>query len=155
MTFHILTKSSPLWQKLADFAATCGWVGGEELYEKMLHGEWLAWERVFLACKDGKPVGFCVLTNQDGYPQLPYSPYISELFVDPLYRGNRIGKDLLATAEQYAAEAGFPQVYLMTDLVSFYEKYGYTAFDSAPSPLDEAVTEVFYRKTVKAPEAVQ
>ena len=148
MTFHVLTKSSLLWRELAAFAAGCGWVGGEELGEKMRNGEWLDWERVFFALQDGKPAGFCALTDQDGYPQLPYSPYISELFVAPAFRGNRIGKDLLTAAEQYASEAGFAQVFLMTDLIGFYEKYGYTAFDSAPSPLDAAVTEVFYRKTV-------
>lgn len=69
-----------------------------------------------LAEDDGRPIGFVCIFGLMG----PFSPdedptkytFVSDLYVDPAYRGHGIGKALLARAEAYAKRLGAPRIEL-------------------------------------------
>lgn len=52
-------------------------------------------------------------------------PWFSSLFIEPEHRGKRLSERLLAHAAQQAANMGYKQLYLTTDLDGFYEKSGW------------------------------
>ena len=52
-------------------------------------------------------------------------PWLCALYVDPHYRRQGGARLLIDTIDQSAATAGFSTLYLCTDLVSFYEKFGF------------------------------
>lgn len=53
------------------------------------------------------------------------SPWITPLLVHPDERGNHYGKLLLEYARKEAGRLGFKTVYLTTDHIGYYEKYGF------------------------------
>jgi GNAT superfamily N-acetyltransferase len=53
------------------------------------------------------------------------SPWITPLLVHPDERGNRYGKLLLEYARKDAGRLGFKVVYLTTNHIGYYEKYGF------------------------------
>jgi len=53
------------------------------------------------------------------------SPWITPLLVHPDERGNRYGKLLLEHARKEASRLGFKVVYLTTNHIGYYEKYGF------------------------------
>ncbi|HEY3416261.1 MAG TPA: GNAT family N-acetyltransferase, partial [Armatimonadota bacterium] len=87
----------------------------------------------FLAEDDGNPIGFaCVFGLMP-----PFSPdeepreytFVSDLYVDPAYRGRGIGKALLQRAEAYGRTLGAPRIELATHAgnpaLAFYRQLGF------------------------------
>ena len=118
-----------LWQRLADFARSCSWVAGPHLADMMLQNNFTDWEAVFAALQDEKIIGYCTLLRTDYYPENRYSPWISSIFVDESARGHRLSGLLIEAAETYARSLGFKRVYIPSDVVGLYEKYGYKRID--------------------------
>ena len=70
----------------------------------------------FIAEDDGRPIGFvCVFGLMS-----PWSPdedpaeysFVSDLYVEPAYQGQGVGKELLACAEAYGQALGAPRIEL-------------------------------------------
>ncbi|MBS4221876.1 GNAT family N-acetyltransferase [Lederbergia citrea] len=53
-------------------------------------------------------------------------PLICALYIENSYRGMSLGKELLLRAKADAEKAGFNKVFLCTDHIGYYEKYGFT-----------------------------
>ena len=88
--------------------------------------DFLDWERVMAAADNGKIIGFAVFSEKDGLPkEYEQAPYISLVFVDEAYRGNRISQKLIQHAIGYARELGYKTVYLKSEHRGLYEKYGF------------------------------
>lgn len=78
---------------------------------------------------DGKCiVSFVTLSRQDCIADQTMCPWLGFFFTFPEYRGNRYGGKLLAYAAEEARRQGFQKVYLATDHIGLYEKYGFTYF---------------------------
>lgn len=154
MRIHSLTNGDPRWDTVAAYAAACSWRAGSLLAQQMRSGAFHGWERIFAAfTDDGSVAGFCELTERDCLPDIPYSPYIGMVFVGEPYRGHRLSEQLLRAASDYAALLGFSRVFLVSDHVGLYEKYGFRAVDSRPAPWDESRTEtIFFRHTGCLPD---
>ncbi|WP_418884742.1 GNAT family N-acetyltransferase [Eisenbergiella porci] len=45
------------------------------------------------------------------------------------FRGNRISRQLIECAADYAKEAGFTRVYIPSGITGLYEKYGFQKID--------------------------
>ena len=134
MTIRSLTETDELWDLVADFAEHCSWNAGKSLAKQMRKRTFREWERVFVAIEqpvvpqDGTPVtitGYCTSANTDCLPDLSYSPYIGFVFVEESFRGQRLSERLIQAALAYARQIGFPKVYLVSDHVNLYEKYGF------------------------------
>ena len=62
---------------------------------------------------------------------LVYSPYIAIVYVDPNFRANGISKELVKIAENQLLKVGFQSIYIVTQHVGLYEKWGYSQIDEA------------------------
>lgn len=92
---------------------------------------------IFLACDDKKVVGFIsgYVDEQDADEKMETIPaipgVIGEFYVSDQYRGQQIGRQLLAKMEQYLKASGstiirFPVFAPNAVARRFYEKAGYT-----------------------------
>ena len=120
-----------LWGKTIDYARTCSWEGvGEHLAEIMEKNIFSDWETVFVVVAEDDILGFSTFMKEDFYPDNRYSPWISTIFVDEKYRGNRLSGKMIEKVIEYAKETGFEKVYIPSDMKNFYEKYGFVEIDS-------------------------
>ena len=134
MKIKMLTYNDPLWEKTADYAENCSWEAGYKLSELMRNNGFLDWERVFVVLIDGNIAGYCTLSKNDCIPNVEYTPYVGFIFVGEPYRGNRISGKLCLTAIEYAKSIGFYRVYLVSDHINLYEKYGFIKIDEKEAP---------------------
>jgi ribosomal protein S18 acetylase RimI-like enzyme len=134
MQIESLIDSDKLWQVVAEYAQNCSWKAGPALAKQMKGCLFSDWERVFAALDGDHITGFCTLAKTDCIPNIPYSPYIGFVFVGEQFRGNRISEILILSALAYAKERGFDKVYLVSDHVNLYEKYGFVKIDEKEAP---------------------
>lgn len=88
---------------------------------------------VFLLTDGDELVSFLTLSERDCIDAPEYTPWIGFVHTAPEYRGHRhIGK-LIDHACAAACEHGAAQVYLATDHVGLYEKYGFTYLENRMS----------------------
>ena len=106
------------WEKVYGCFAACA---DESVSAKLLPQTW-----VVLGDDDGI-MGFYQLSEHDLITRKnEFTPFITSLFVDPTMRGGLgTGKMLLDHARYEAAKLGFDKLYLTTDHIGYYEKYGF------------------------------
>ena len=109
------------------------WGAGQFLYEhlkdqklKQITGESI---KVLMLVDGEKLVSFCILAEKDNIQPTDLTPWIGFVYTFPNYRGNRYAGKLLSHAETLAKEAGIENIYLSTDSIGLYEKYGYEFLD--------------------------
>ena len=134
MKIKALIHENPLWERVADYAASCSWSAGYHLSKMMKDNKFTDWERVFAVFINDNIAGYCTLTKEDCIPNLLYTPYVGFIFVDEAYRGKRISEALCLHAIGYAKSVGFDKIYLISDHVNLYEKYGFIPIDQQLAP---------------------
>ena len=137
MNIKTLTSADKLWSKVKKYAENCSWRAGKALAQMMDKGAFQDWERV-VAALDGEEIcGYCTVAKTDCIPDVEYTPYIGFLFVDEAYRGNRLSQQIILHAMDYLKSVGFEKVYLVSDHVNLYEKYGFQVIDRRMAPWGE------------------
>lgn len=110
--------------------AACDWSAARflvELLEKGTFQETLGgWGELYLLMDGENLVSFVTFTGQDAVRDEALTPWIGFVFTRPEYRGHRYAGQLLRHAEAAAAKLGYQKIYIATDHVGLYEKYGYT-----------------------------
>lgn len=135
--FKILTSVDAPWSRVKNYADNCSWRSGKALAQMMDKGAFQDWERV-VAALDGEEIcGYCTVAKTDCIPDVEYTPYIGFLFVDEAYRGNRLSQQIILHAMDYLKSVGFEKVYLVSDHVNLYEKYGFQVIDRKMAPWGE------------------
>jgi N-acetylglutamate synthase-like GNAT family acetyltransferase len=129
MEIRAICQSDELWQKTIEYALRCPWKAGPFLGRAMKENQFTEWERVFVALNQEKVIGFCTLAKTDCIPDVSYCPYIGYVFVDENHRGNRVSEKMIGHALSYAKELDFEKVYLVSDQINLYEKYGFVKID--------------------------
>lgn len=130
-----LRPGDALWEAVAAYAEGCSWRAGKGLAQQMRESRFQEWERVF------------TLVEVDCL-DVPYRPFIGYVFVGEPYRGRRLSERLIRAAMAYAGGLGYPQVYICTDHIGLYEKYGFRKIGEAPAPWDPAKAEsIFVQET--------
>ena len=81
--------------------------------------------RWYLMADNGIIIGSYGLIVNDFVSMQDLWPWICALYVEPNYRGQALGSRLLAHGIKEAKALGFDDVYLCTDHVGYYEKYGW------------------------------
>ena len=92
-------------------------------------------------------MAFCTLADKDDIQPTELSPWIGFVYTFPKYRGKRLAGYLLSYAEEAARSEDREFVYISTDHVGLYEKYGYEFFEEMQSVSGE-ISRV-YRKSLK------
>lgn len=116
-------------QTLIDLIEGCDWGAAkflatllkEDRFFEMLGGE----GDTYLLMDGQKLVSFLTLTKQDVIRDESMFPWIGFVFTQPEYRGHRYSETLMNYAENVAKQQGHTHVYVATDHVGLYEKYGY------------------------------
>ena len=161
---RILDKGTKDFDNMVAFAEKCSWEPGRNLARRMREGEASDgtngipkgavakrasdWEILIGDfAEDGTPRGFGVLSSSD-FPPVEYLPWVGVVFVGEDYRGQRISQKLIEVMEQKAKELGYDRIYLVTDHVNLYEKYGYEKFDTCACPWDKDQVESLYQKAL-------
>lgn len=128
-----VTPDMPLWAELADYAQHCSWLAGPHVAGLLRENRFTGWEAVFAAVQDGQIIGYCTFLQTDYYPENRYWPWISSMFVGEAHRGQGVCGRLIGAATEYARSCRFKTVYIPSDMVGFYEQYGFSKIDELTS----------------------
>lgn len=137
MIIKTITHDDDMWSRVAEYAKNCSWRAGKALARAMERNSFEDWERVIVAVSDEKICGYCTVEKTDCIKNVPYTPYISFVFVGEEYRGNRLSQRLIEYAMNYLRCVGFEKVYLISDHENLYEKYGFSVVDRKIAPWGE------------------
>ena len=140
-----LQSNSKFWYQTINYAKACSWNVGKHLAELLEHDDFKDFEGVFVALKGDKIIGFCTFLETDYYPENRYFPWISSIFVDKEYRGNRISEKLIQTAINHAHKLGFDKVYIPSNIIGLYEKYGFRKNDELKN-YDGEIDNIFIKE---------
>jgi len=148
MTMQALVFGDILWESVAEYAHNCSWGAGAILASQMRQNKFNEWERVFVALEGDNIAGYCTFAAADCIPDVPYTPYVSFMFVGEEYRGDRLSEKLICFAIAYAKELDFDRVYLVSDHVNLYEKYGFVKIDEKPAPWNPDAMETIFMRLI-------
>ena len=84
--------------------------------------------RVLMLVDGEQLVSFCTLAEKDDIQPTALTPWIGFVYTYPSYRGRRASGELLRFAESLARSDGQSAVYISTNHIGLYEKYGYSFF---------------------------
>ena len=101
---------------------------------------------LYLLTDGDKLVSFASLAQRD-YLDAPYGPWIGFVHTAPEYRGHRYVGMLIDHACQVAGKHGVQTVYINTDHVGLYEKYGFTYLENRVTIFGED-SRIYVRATV-------
>ncbi|MBO5145043.1 MAG: GNAT family N-acetyltransferase [Lachnospiraceae bacterium] len=87
-------------------------------------------------------VSFCTLAEQDEIAARDLKPWIGFVYTFPEYRGNRYSEKIIKYALEAARNAGYSNVYISSDEVGLYEKYGFQYWENMKNIYHEE-TQVF------------
>lgn len=79
----------------------------------------------YLLRLDGRTIGCSGLITNDFISRADLYPWICALYVEEKHRGHAYGSLLLEKSKADCASFGFSNVYLATDHIGFYERYGF------------------------------
>lgn len=107
------------------------------------------WGELFLLLEGDAVVSFLTLSERDCIAARDFAgtPWLGFFHTAPAYRGNRYGKILIDHACDCARLKGYETIYIATDHVGLYEKYGFTYIKNAIDIYGE--DSRIYRKTLK------
>lgn len=126
------------------------WRAGRKLYEMLRQGRLceMAGEnpRVFMLVNGGELVSFCTYSEKDDIPAAGLGPWIGFVYTFPKYRGCRCIGRLFEEIERIAGEERVREIFISTDHVGVYEKYGFGFYGRMENRRGELVR--VYRKKV-------
>ena len=116
-----------------DKIRACDWSAAKflaNLLEQDKFHEVLGEGNLFLMVEEENVVAFCTLTRKDCIDDDSLFPWIGFVFTSQEYRGQRYSGVVMDYACNKAKEQGFDTVYLATDHIGLYEKYGFSYIES-------------------------
>jgi N-acetylglutamate synthase-like GNAT family acetyltransferase len=79
----------------------------------------------YLLEKESETIGCAGLITNDFVSRMDLYPWACAIFVDERHRGNNYGSLLIDKAKADSQKAGFESLFLCTDHVGYYEKFGF------------------------------
>ena len=80
--------------------------------------------KVLLLTEGDALVSFCTYAEKDDIQPTTLTPWMGFVYTFPAYRGHRYMRLLFDEIERLAKAQGVSEVYISTDSVGLYEKYG-------------------------------
>ena len=153
----LLLRDHPeLMERAADWFH-CKWGIPRGAYVESMT-ECLTNERVvpqwYLAMRDGEIIGGLGVIENDFHDRKDLTPNVCAVYVEERFRRHGIAGELLHEVCQDMAEQGIPTLYLLTDHVGFYERYGWEFFCMAQGDGEEQPSRMYVHHSGNAPESV-
>jgi len=127
---HIINiRENPEWlERAADYFSS-RWNIDRKLYHDSMNDSLTtdkALPRWYLLLREDNIIGAFGLIDNDFMVRTDLYPWMCALYIEPSERGKQLGEKLLTQSRLEAASLGFNKVYLNTDHVGYYEKYGWS-----------------------------
>lgn len=111
----------------------CDWKAAKflaDLIERKRFDKMLGGGKLFIMEDNGSLVSFVTLTKKDCIDTEDIFPWLGFVFTAPEYRGHRYSGEIISYACEEAKKQGYDKVYLATDHIGLYEKYGFSYMES-------------------------
>ncbi len=125
------------------------WKAGVFLSDMISQGSFFdavgAESRVLLLTEGDELISFCTYAEKDDIQPTELTPWVGFVYTFPEYRGHRYAGRLFEEIERIAKEDGIPEVYISTNHVGLYEKYG-CEFKTMMDDMDGVPSRVYIKK---------
>ncbi len=100
--------------------------------------------KVLLLTQDKSLMSFCTLAVQDEIDDMSMTPWIGFVYTFPAFRGRRCAGELIEYALDDAKKNGAQRVYVSSEEIGLYEKYGFTYLKNMNS-VHGYITRIYYK----------
>ena len=101
--------------------------------------------RVILLTEGDELISYCTLAEKDDIQPTDLTPWVGFVYTFPEHRGHRYAGLLFDEVERLAKERPATEVYLSTNHIGLYEKYGWEFFDMM-NDMDGEPSRVYVKK---------
>lgn len=125
-------------KELFDYFKNCEWGAGKALAEFLTNGKlFIKGDYVYSMTENGNIIAFLTLARTDCIDDKALFPWIGFVYTDPKYRGHRYSEMLINSAAERAKTQGYEKLYVATDHVGLYEKFGFKYLENRPDVYGE------------------
>lgn len=140
------TSNQPHW---IDAIASSDWSAGPFLARLLREGTFEETmgegSKVLLLTEGDELISYCTYVRMDDIRPTELTPWIGFVYTFPAHRGHRYAGFVLAAAEEIAREEGAGQVYLSTNHVGLYQKYGF-AYYTQLVDMEGQLSDIYVKK---------